>query len=109
MGIYEEKTFVKDKKGNLKLIDRKIVKAPHEVGRWERSAELEAKSGLSDATTLQVDVTKSGLNKKVTSIMSKLEGGEIIVRNLITTSNKLSNKAKLKYKGVKGCDKPIRR
>lgn len=109
MGIYEEKTFIKDKKGNLKLIDRRIVIAPHDVGRWQTSAEIEAKSGLKDSTTLQVDMTKSGVNKKVTSIVSKLEGGEIVVRNLITTSNKMPIKAKEKYKGVKGCDKPLKR
>lgn len=109
MGIYDEKIFKKDNKGNLKLIDRKIVKVPHDVGRWQRSAEIEAKSECRDFTTLQIDVTKSGLNKKVSSITTKLQGGELVVRDLITTSNKLSKKDKEKYKNIKGCDNPIRR
>jgi len=109
MGIYEEKTFIKDKKGNLKLVERKIVKAPHEIGRWKTSAELERTCCLKDSTIIQVDTTKSGVNKKVTSITSKLEGGQIVVMDLITTSNKLSNIVKQKFKGVKGCDKPITR
>lgn len=108
MGIYLEKLFKKDKNGKLKLQETKIVKAPHDVGRWQRSIELE-RNGKTDWSVMHTDVTRSGLNKKVTSIRTKLGNDEIVDRKLITTASRLSRKDYEKYKHIKGADCPIKR
>ncbi len=109
MGIFKEDSYKKDKNGKWKLVKTQIVKAPHDLGRWERSAEMDLKNGKGCYTNFQAEVTKSGLNKKVTSIVSIFGKNEKVERKLITTSNKLSIKDKKTYKGIKGYDKPITR
>ncbi len=109
MGIYKEEHFIKSKNGKWGLSKIQIVKAPHDIGRWQRSAELDMKNNNGDYTLFQAEVTKSGLNKKVTNVVSMLGANEKVERTLITTSSKLSKKDKQKYKGIKGFDKPITR
>lgn len=108
MGIFKEDTYIKQKNGVLKLVDSEIVKAPHDVGRWEKSAELDLKN-KGDYTSFQTETTKSGVNKKVTKVFSRIENDTFVCRELITTSNKLSQKDREKYKNVKGFDNPRRR
>lgn len=108
MGLYLEKLFKKDKNGKFKLHETKIVKAPHDVGRWQRSIEIERKNGL-DSSILHTDITNGGLNKKVVSIRTKLGNDEIVDRKLITTANRLGKKDREKYKKIKGSDNPIKR
>ena len=109
MGIYKEQHFIKDKNGKWKKTKTQIVKVPHDLGRWQRNMELDKKSVFDDETLIQVDVTKGGLNKKVTRIVSKLGKNERVVRDLITTSSRMPRKAKEKYKNIVGCNEPIRR
>ena len=108
MGIYDEKLYVKNKKGKFELVERKIVRAPHDIGRWKRNTEIEARNGL-DHTVLQVENARGGLNKKVVKMSTSLGKNEKVVRSLITTSNKLSKRDLAVYKGVKGYNNPIKR
>lgn len=108
MGIYKEDFYVKNTKGKWELLKTQIAKAPHDMGRWSKSAENDAEK-FGDKTFLQMDNTKGGMNKKVTSVVTIFSPNEKVERTLITTSSKLSKKDKEKYKGVKGWDKPIKR
>lgn len=109
MGIYLEEHFIKDKDGSWVPIRTQIVKAPHDLGRWQRSVELDSKNNNSDFSVFQTRTTKSGFNKKVTNIVSMFGRNERVDRTLLTTSNKLSRIDKEKYKNVKGVNKPITR
>lgn len=58
MGIFLVENFKKNSKGNWVEISSKLDKAPHDVGRWNRSHEL-------DKTFVQTATTRGGLSKKV--------------------------------------------
>lgn len=109
MGIFKEERFIKDKKGCWKKTKEQIVKAPHDLGRWERSAELDNKTNGKYFTIYQADVTKSGLGKKVTRIVSGFGCNEKVEYNLITTTSKLGKSDYEKYRHIKGADCPIKR
>lgn len=108
MGIYKEEYFFKNQKGEWVKSKNQIVRAPHDVGRWQRSVELEKKNG-GYYSLVQAEVTKSGFNKKVSFVSTMIGKDERVDRTLITTSNKLSKRDREKYKGIKGCDSPIKR
>lgn len=109
MGIFKEVRYKKDKNGNWKKTKTQIVKAPHDLGRWQRSVDLDNQTGGRYSTVLEADITRSGLSKKVTHIVSSFGSNEKVEYHLITTAGKLSTKAKEKYKGIKGVDNPIKR
>ncbi len=108
MGIFKESYYIKDSKGKWRLQEEKIAKAPHDFGRWQRSAELDAEK-YGDETRIFSANTRGGLNKKVVKVVSSFGPNEKVERTLITTSSKLSKKDKEKYKGIKGVDRPIKR
>lgn len=108
MGIFEESSYKKDKNGKWQLVETKIVKAPHDIGFWKKSAENDAEK-YGDETVLKTLDTRSGLNKKVSYVGSYFSPTEKVERKLITTASKLSKKDREKYKGIQGYDKPIRR
>lgn len=89
MGLYKKEVFKKDNKGNWKKISSSVEKAPHDVGRWNRSVELEKRSNEGEKTYFNVGSTRGELNEKVVSARTYFGNNEKVVRTLITTSNKL--------------------
>lgn len=89
MGLFEKKVYKKDNKGNWKLVSSKVEKAPHDVGRWEQSRNLEKKSSLGEKSFIDKKPTFGGLSQKVTEIRTYFGNDEKVVRTLITTSNRL--------------------
>ena len=96
MGLYDTKVYRKDSKGKWRLHERKIDRAPHEVGRWQQNARLERESKTGDYTFYQSAPTRGGLNQKVVRSVGYVGDREKIERNLITTSNKLPKSYKSK-------------
>lgn len=95
MGIFLVKNFKKDSKGNWVETSQKLDKAPHDVGRWNRSREL-------DGSYVVTATTRGGLSKKVVNTTTYFNNHtEKIKYSLITTSNKLSKADKEKYANVK--------
>lgn len=94
MGLFRKQNFVRNKSGNLVLVKDEIENAPHDIGRWMQSKELEKKSDLHERVYMNFQSTKGGLNKKVTKVSSYFGKNEKTVRTLITTSNKLPKKYK---------------
>lgn len=103
MGIFLQSIYDRDRNGRFYLKEKKIVEAPHDTGRWDRSIELDKQHKGKFSTSYQASLTKSNLNKKVTHVVSDLDNGERVVYDLISTSNKLSKANKEKYKNIKGC------
>lgn len=66
----------------------RIDKASSDVGRWQRSAELE-KAKSKAKTRIKTATTKSGVNKKVIQSTTIYPDGTIVRADLVTTSNKL--------------------
>ena len=95
MGIYKKETKVLNNNGKWVTVSTKLEKAPHDVGRWKRSCQLEKYNNGGEITYLTTVNTKSGLNQKVTQARTYFGKNERVVRDLITTSNKLP-------KGYKG-------
>jgi len=95
MGIYKKTVYKRDRKGAWVKTDCRLEKAPHDVGRWKRSCQLEKYNNGGEITYLTTVNTKSGLNQKVTQARTYFGKNERVVRDLITTSNKLP-------KGYKG-------
>lgn len=89
MGLFKKEVFIKDKNGNWNKVKSQIEKAPHEVGRWNRSRELEKNSDLKERTYLKIIPTRTGINSKVTKATTYFGDNEKVVRSLITTSNRL--------------------
>lgn len=90
MGLYKTKYYEKDRKGKWILTKEKIEKAPHDIGRWKQNNVIEKKSSFEDETYLIIKPTKGGLNQKVVRITTYLDNKESkVVRDLITTSNKI--------------------
>lgn len=95
MGIFLVQNFKKDSKGNWVETSKKIDKAPHDVGRWNRSRDL-------DETYVVTATTRGGLSQKVVRTTTYFDKGrEKVNYKLITTSNKLSKVVKEKYANVK--------
>lgn len=92
MGLFRKQNYIKDKKGKWILVKDEIENAPHDIGRWLQSKELERKSDLHERVFLNYQSTKGGLNKKVSKVSSYFGKNEKTVRTLITTSNKLPRK-----------------
>lgn len=88
MGLYKKEVFKKDNNGNWQKQSSTIEKAPHDIGRWQRSCELEKKSDLRERSYITHGTTRTGINKKVQQVRSYF-GNEKVVRTLITTANKL--------------------
>ena len=89
MGLFEKNTYKKDKYGRWKLVDSKVEKAPHDMGRWKRSLQMEENSSLGEKTYITPEITKGGLNIKVKQARTYFGPNDKVVRTLITTSNKL--------------------
>ena len=66
-----------------------------------QNVDREVHLGKKEKTFFTSQTTKSGLNKKVTTVSTYFGDNEKVVYNLITTSNKLSLKAQESLKGVK--------
>lgn len=93
MGLYDTKYYKKTRSGKWKLTKQKIEKAPHELGRWKQNEAIERKSQAHDKTYFVTAPTKSGLNQKVVKTTTYFEEGDAkVIRELITTSNKLPNR-----------------
>ncbi len=103
MGIFLQTIYDRDRNGKFYLKGKKIVEAPHDTGRWDRSIELDKPHKGRFSTSYQTSPTKGNLNKKVTHIVNDLDTGERVVYDLISASNKLSKANKEKYKNIKGC------
>lgn len=102
MGLYKKVVSRKDKNGKWECISCEIEKAPHDLGTWERNRELEKKSDIGEYSYYTIGTTRTGLNKKVDRISSYFNNGnEKVVRQLITTSNKLSQKDREFFKDYK--------
>jgi len=95
MGIYKKETKVLNNNGKWVTVSTKLEKAPHDVGRWKRSCELERRYPNGERSFYDFKPTKSGINSKVTQVRTYFGNNEKVVRTLITTSNKLP-------KGYKG-------
>ncbi len=70
MGIYNEKIYIKDNKGNWKLCNEQIIKRYHDIGRHLQNQSIEKKSRFNDKTIFVSKPTKTGLNQKVTKVTS---------------------------------------
>ena len=89
MGLYQKEVFIRDKTGQWNLKSSTIEKAPHDLGRWEQTRQLENNSNLGEKTYFDFAPTKTGLNQKVTRARTYFGKNEKVVRTLITTANKL--------------------
>lgn len=89
MGFFRKCVYKKDKKGAWNCVNCDIEKAPHDVGRWKRSCELERRGNHFDKTYLKLAPTKTGISEKVVKATTYFGKDEKVVRTLITTSNRL--------------------
>lgn len=94
MGIYENKVYIRDKKGAWKLQSRKVEKVPHSVKFWQKSNKLERKKYTGEYTYLDFGTTRTGLNRVVKKARTYVGPDRKEERTLITTSNKLPKKYK---------------
>lgn len=95
MGWYIKEVFKKDNTGKWRKQSSELEKAPTDIGRWQRSCELEKKSSLKERTYLSTMPTKTGINEKVTRARTYFGKNEKVIRTLITTSNKLPDRYRL--------------
>lgn len=90
MGLFNTKYYRKNNEGKWVLVKSKIEKAPHDIGRWNQNNHIERNSKYKDKTYFTTKPTKSGLNQKVVKATTYFAEGDVkVVRDLITTSNKL--------------------
>lgn len=89
MSLYNKCVYKKDKKGKWVCVKSEIEKCSSDVGCWERSNELESKLKLGERTFYTKQPTRSCVNHKVVQVRSYFGKDEKVIRNLITTSNKL--------------------
>lgn len=94
MGWYEKKVYKKQKNGAWKCVKCELERAPHDVGRWTQSGELEKKSSIGETTYFTRAKTMSGINQKVIQARTYFGADEKVVRNLITTSSRLPKRYK---------------
>ena len=89
MGWFKKDVYVKTASGRWKLERSSVENAPTDYGRWKRSCELEKNSSLGEKTYFTTDVTRTGINRKVTEVRTYFGKNKKVVRKLITTSSKL--------------------
>lgn len=92
MGWFSKETYKRKPNGKWKLVKSEVEHAPTDYGRWKQSGVLEKKKSNGERTYVDFAPTKSGVNVKATQIRTYFSDDEKVVRNLITTSDRLPKK-----------------